>query len=130
MLHGSFRAGTIYARLWTIDGFMWESQDFQYTAATGGNSGPAQITLPVPDSTLSGNSIEFIWDDLGGTTEYWLEVGSTQGNADYYGQSDTTAETSATVTGLPADGSIIHARLWTIANGIWQFEDFQFTSGP
>ena len=98
---------TIYARLWTINGFTWESQDFQYTAATSGNSGPAQITTPVPDSTLPGSSIEFTWDDLGGSTEYWLEIGSSQGNADYYGQSDTTTDTSATATGLPTDGSTI-----------------------
>ena len=119
----------VYVRLWTIQGFSWSFQDFQFaTGSTGGGSGsgPAEILTPQPNTTLSGSTVTFTWTDVG-ADQYWLEVGATFGNAEYFGGDQGTA-TTATVTGLPTDGSTIHVRLWTIKNSVWTANTFQFTA--
>src|SRR5206468_7553671 len=35
---------------------------------------------------------------------------------------------SATVSGLPADGSTVYVRLWSLIGGTWQFNDCTFTA--
>ena len=116
---------TVYVRLWTIRNGAWESADFQY--ATGSATGLAQVTIPTPNSTLSSDTVIFNWTNVG-ADQYWLEVGSTLGGGDYSG-GDQGTNTSATVSGLPTDGSTVYVRLWTIRNGVWESADFQYSTG-
>ena len=115
---------TVYVRLWTIRNGVWESADFQYS--TGSATGLAQITTPAPNSTLDSATVTFNWSDVG-ADQYWLEVGASLGSSEY-GGGDQGTSTSATITGLPTDGSTVYVRLWTIRNGVWESEDFQFTA--
>ena len=159
----------VYVRLWTIDNDVW--QDVNYQFATADINPPqnnedylqafirralqasypnidvvfapadtpvlslptvprpmdlAEITNPVPDSVLAGPIVMFNWSDVG-ADGYWLEVGASVGSAEYYG-GDQGRNTTVTVTGLPTDGNIIYVRLWTINDGSWQANDYQYTA--
>jgi hypothetical protein len=113
---------TIYARLWSeIDG-AWQSTDYTYLAA-----GPAVLTSPAPGSTFSGSSVNFAWTPGGGVTQYDLFLGTTGvGSYNLY-NSGHIAATSASVTGLPANGATVYARLWSEIGGAWQSFDYTYT---
>ena len=120
---------TVHVRLWTIVGFSWQNNDYQFTSGTGGGGGGtgiAEITSPSPDSTLSGDTVTFNWTDEG-ADQYWLEVGASPGSAEYFG-GDQGSATSATVTGLPTDGSTVYVRLWTVQGFSWQANSYQYTA--
>ena len=95
--------------------------------AVPARAGITSIT-PSDGSTLTGDSQAFSWTGTNNDA-YWLYVGTTVGANDIYNKSLATA-TSATVTGLPTDGSTVYLRLWFVENGgPWQFADFTFTAG-
>ena len=119
---------TVYVRLWTIRNFTWQAQTFELAASDNGSgTGNSQIISPVPGSTLAGSTVTFVWSDVG-ADQYWLEVGATSTSAEYFG-GDQGTNTSATVSGLPTDGSIVYVRLWTIKGFSWVFQTFQFSTG-
>ena len=121
---------TLYARLWWIRSGGWEFADTVYTAASGGPSPPITqpvITQPAPGTALTGASALFQWSSGTGVSGYWLEVGSSEGAADLYNQ-DRGTSLSASVSGLPTDGRILHARLWWLRGGSWEFADSIYTA--
>jgi glucose/arabinose dehydrogenase len=119
---------TIHVRLWWLQGG-WFFADFQFTAATGGSDPQPnpQIATPPPGSTLTGPTQQFTWSAGTATSRYWLYLGSSQGAADIY-NADQGSALSATVSGIPTDGRTLHARLWWLRGGYWEFADFQFTA--
>jgi hypothetical protein len=54
-------------------------------------------------------------------------LGSTIGGTNIYNQATGTS-TSRTVTGLPSNGSMIYARLWTQYGGVWFYNDYSYKS--
>ena len=117
---------TIYVRLWTLTGSTWQSSDYTYKASGGGK---AVLTSPAPGSTLAGSSVTFAWSAASGATNYWIDVGTTAGGFNLFGQSAGLA-TSQTVTGLPSGGGTIYVRLWTLLGGLWQYNDFTYKAAP
>ena len=91
-----------------------------------GNSN-ATMTTPLPGSTLSSSSVTFTWSAGSGATEYYLQVGTTQGGQELYSVSEGT-HLSATVMALPTDGSTVYVRLWSKIAGLWSFNDYTYTS--
>ena len=94
-------------------------------------AGPARAGItsitPADGSTLTSDSQAFSWTGMNNDA-YWLYVGTTVGGSDIYNKSLATA-TSATVTGLPTDGSTVYLRLWFVENGgPWQFVDYTYTA--
>lgn len=79
-------------------------------ALTLSGGSPAEITTPVPGSTLTSGSVVFEWSRGSGVTEYLLSVGTSTGGTTIYNRSLGTALT-ATVSGLPTNGSSIYVRL-------------------
>ena len=69
----------------------------------------------------------FVWNTGSGVAEYWLDIGTTAGGAQIYTQPQGT-NLSATVAGLPADGSTVYVRLWSRISGAWQFNDYTYTA--
>ena len=59
-----------------------------------------------------------------GAWEYWLEVGSGVGAADYFNAS-IGLSTAAQIGGLPA-GATVYVRLWTLSSGGWVFQDYSY----
>jgi len=62
-----------------------------------------------------------------------VHVGTTgvgSANLGAYPNPASTA-TTATVNGLPSNGSTVYVRLYTQINGVWQPNDYQYTAfGP
>jgi uncharacterized protein YkwD len=124
---------TVYVRLWTRFANGWQYNDYTYRAASAGTSTPpagttaakASMTRPAPGSALTGRTVNFNWTAGTGST-YLLQVGTTAGGSNLY--SRVTASRSATVMTLPANGSTIYVRLWTLLGSSWQYVDYTYTS--
>jgi hypothetical protein len=109
---------TVHAQLWTFIDGMWKTPErYAYTAGTQDNR--AVLIAPAPGSKLSGASVTFSWTaGASGTTNYWLDVGTVAGQGNIAATGAITG-LSFTVTGLPVDGSIVHAQVWTFKGGAW-----------
>ncbi|MBL8215333.1 MAG: VCBS repeat-containing protein [Bryobacterales bacterium] len=85
------------------------------------------ITSPAPNTTLTGASVNFTWQNAGAGASYKLDVGSLPGGADLF--TLTTTATTAAVTGLPTDGRNVYARLTTTVNGTARIpQDYAYTA--
>ena len=88
-----------------------------------------QIVDPVPGSTLSGSSETFSWYSSGIAVEMWmLYVGTSLGANDIYSRRNSVDDRSATVGGLPTNGSTIYVRLHYLIGGEWTSVDYQYTA--
>ncbi|MGD0784340.1 MAG: Ig-like domain repeat protein [Sedimentisphaerales bacterium] len=85
------------------------------------------ITSPAPGSTLSSSSVTFQWSSGSGVSDYFLYVGSSFGTNDIYGM-DQGLNLSATINGLPQNGSTLYVRLWWQISGNWQYTDYTYTA--
>jgi metallopeptidase family M12-like protein len=84
----------------------------------------AAITSPVNGATLSTSTVTFTWGPVSSGVSYYFDVGNTQGSRDIYGAAASGGST--TVSGLPADGRRIYVRLWTLIDGVWQYNDYSY----
>ncbi|MCP4105944.1 MAG: hypothetical protein GY749_10470 [Desulfobacteraceae bacterium] len=110
---------TLYARLWSeVDG-EWLYNDYTYTACDM----TAEIQAPTPGSALGSSSQTFTWDDTG-VSGYWLWIGTSAGSHDVYSGNQGT-DTSAAVSGLPANGETLYVRLWSQVDGVWIYNTDQ-----
>jgi hypothetical protein len=112
----------IYARLWTLSGSTWLYNDYSYRAY--GSGAKAVMTSPANGSTLTSTTQTFVWTNVG-APQYWLYLGTSPGAYNIYNQSTGTA-TSRTVSGLPSNGSMIYARLWTLSGSTWLYNDYSY----
>jgi len=72
--------------------------------------------------------VTFTWSAGTGISKYSLWLGTTgPGSNNLYLPSETTA-LSATVSGLPTDGSTIYARMWSLISGAWQWTDYTYSA--
>ena len=108
---------TVYATLYGYAG-SWTVQDSAtYTAAT---ITKAQITSPAKGSTFTSSSVTFTWSAETGASSYQIWVGHSAGAHDIATVSSTGL--TATVNGLPVDGSQIYVTLYGLA-GSWTVQD-------
>jgi hypothetical protein len=117
---------TLYARLYSWINGGWQHNDYTYTES--GSPVLAVLTTPAPGSTLSGTSATFSWTAGGGVTKYQFRLGTTgPGSNNVYNAADatTTALTSPLIT-IPAYGVTLYARLYSMINGAWQFNDYTY----
>jgi hypothetical protein len=128
-------SGTVYVRLNSYIGGSWQHNDYSYSI-TG--STLAAMTAPASDGdTLTGSSYTFQWNAGTGPTKYNLWVGTGEMTSptdpDILFKSGSTTSLSATVTGLPTDGSTVYVKLWSLV-GSWQSRSYTYTahsvSGP
>jgi hypothetical protein len=118
----------VYATLYSMVGGTWYSNVYSYTASTAG-SGLATITTPTPGSTLTGSSQAFAWGAASGAQAYWLDIGSTSGAHDIYSSGSISSRTrSATVNGLPTNGTTIYVTLYTELSSIWAGNTYTYTT--
>jgi phosphatidylinositol-3-phosphatase len=90
-------------------------------------SAPAAMRSPKPGTTLPGTTQTFTWTAGTRVTQIELLVGTTLGGGDIYSNGAVTG-TSITVNNLPTNGSTVYVRLWSLINGIWQFNDYTYTA--
>ena len=100
-----------------------------FQAVSAASAGNPAITSPVPDSVLSGPSVNFSWSANGAAvSEWWLWVGSSLGGSDLLNSGSLGTSLSTTVSGLPTNGTKVFVRLWFKIGGAWQSADFQYTA--
>jgi hypothetical protein len=87
----------------------------------------AVMSTPAPGTTLAGSTVTFTWSAATGATAYWLDVGPSPGVGSYFGQNVGLA-TSQTATGIPANGTMVAVRLWTLLGGVWYYNDYSYTA--
>ena len=119
-------AGAVYVRLWSRIGGAWLFNDYSYTACTGCTATKAAMVTPAPGSTLSSRAVTFTWS-ASLAAEYYLFVGTTVGGQEIYSAGQGT-NLSVGVSGLPNNGSTVHARLWSRIGGAWLFNDYTYTT--
>ena len=88
----------------------------------------AQITSPVPNSTLSGSSVTFSWSVDANATAYWIDVGSTQGGHDYFSSGNLGNVLTTIVNGLPTDGSTVYVTLYSLESAQWISNSYTYTA--
>ena len=123
-------SSTVYVRLWSMINGAWKQNDYTYTAGSPGGTittAAAQITMPAPGSTFAGSTVQFQWNSGTGVTDYWLSIGAAAGGEEIYSVNQGT-NLSATVTGLPTNGSPVYVRLWSMINGAWKKNDYVYTA--
>jgi hypothetical protein len=114
---------TIYARVYTKNNGTLYYNDYTYTAAV---KAPV-LTSPAPGGTLTGTTATFTWTASGGQG-YWLFVGTTGvGSKNIIDTGEQTA-TSATVSGLPSNGTKLYVRVYSRVNGTLYYNDYTYTS--
>ena len=112
------------------------SGDPESTSPTNGFQVPAsclvgpRIENPIPRSQLTSSTVVFDWTADGENVTQWrLSIGTTQGAADVYDSGELDGSIlSATVTGIPKNGSQLHARLSFEIGGSWDFKDHLYTA--
>jgi hypothetical protein len=102
--------------------------ELDYRCTEFGTPTPPQLIAPVLGTTLSGSTVTFSWNP-GSERQFQFRLGNVRGANDIYGSLETT-QTSVTVTTVPTDGRTIHARLYYMVTGVWQFIDYTYTTGP
>ena len=80
-------------------------------------AGTAEIMAPAPGSTLAGTSTTFSWSIAAGADQYWLDVGNRVAVGDIWAGAVTGS--SQLVAGIPCDGRIVYAQLYTHRGGAW-----------
>jgi hypothetical protein len=112
----------VYVRLWSYLSGGWQYVDYTFQASAA----VAQLTSPVPGSTLTSSSVTFEWTAGTRVSEVVLYVGTGGvGSYDiYYGSEGTSI--SRTLSGLPTDGTLLNVRLWSYIEGGWQFLDYTY----
>jgi len=96
-------------------------------AASGAGASLAQMTTPAPGSTLIASNVQFQWTGGIGVSQYRLDAGTTPGGTDLFTQ-DTGTTLTATVIGLPFDGSPIYVRLGSLVGSTWRFNSYTYTA--
>lgn len=100
----------VFVRLWfRAPTSGWLYTDIAYTAcapAVAIISPALGATLACGDTALSWMTTDVQWD------EYWVYAGSTEGGSDYFNSGSVGNATTATMTGLPTDGSTVYVRVW------------------
>ena len=84
----------------------------------------AAMTSPTNGATLS-TSQTFRWSAVSGVQQYYLYVGTSVGSNNMLGASMGT-NTQVTLSGFPRTGQTVYVRLWTLAGGSWQYNDYTY----
>jgi hypothetical protein len=118
---------TVYVTLWYLVGGSWSYAQYQYTAY-GGGSQIGVITSPVPNSTLSGSSVNFTWTAGTLSTAYWIDAGSSPGGNQYFQSGNLGNVLTKTVNGLPTNGSTVYVTLYSLVDGQWLYNQYTYTA--
>jgi Divergent InlB B-repeat domain len=117
----------IYVTLWYYVNGAWSYTEYQYSAYGAGGE-IATMSSPTPNSVLSGGSQLFSWNAGTQSTAYEIDAGSTSGGNQYFQSGNLGTNTSETLTSLPTNGSTVYVTLWSLLNGNWVYNAYQYTA--
>jgi N-acetylneuraminic acid mutarotase len=115
----------LYVRLLSLINGSWQYVDYTFTEAMPAGT-PAALTSPANGATLGSSNVTFTWTSGTDVTEYDLYLGTTVGSNNLYQTGHITAMTT-TVPKIPSSGATVYARLLSLINGTWQYNDYTFT---
>ena len=93
-------------------------------------SATSTITSPTPGSVLPGTTVTFKWRMGSEIVDYKLSVGTASGNWNIY-SADEKANSSAIVSGIPADGKTVYVNLAAEnSRGTWTSRTYAYTDPP
>jgi hypothetical protein len=121
------RGSTVYARLFSVIGKTSQYIDYTYTESVPATSAPATMISPGQGSTLGTSNVMFTWNAGTLVTAYDLWLGTNGPGSSSLYNSGLIATMSATVPKLPARGSTIYARLFSMIGGAPQYVDYTYT---
>lgn len=117
----------VFGRLWYRTAGAWNFIDRRWVAAA--EPGLPELLDPAAGSTLAGPTDTFRWTfDPQQVESSWLYLGSEAGGSDLAAV-PTGTDVEATVSGLPLDERVVHARLYYLLGGLWYFVDEQYRAG-
>lgn len=115
---------TLHLRLWSAIGGTYVFRDFTYQAAL-----PEPASMIFPTLHLATPEQEFRWTAAPGADLYQLWLGSARGAFDYgYFPPAGTTSTSTIVGGMPGDGRLVFATLWSLMGGTYRASDHVYTA--
>jgi serine protease len=79
---------------------------------------------PANGSTFGSTNVTFTWSLGTGNSQYFLYVGNSPGSSEYFYSYISGGSTA--VSGLPTDGRNVYVRLWSLNNGQWLFNDYNY----
>ena len=118
---------TVYVTLWSLVGGQWLNNQYTYTAFNQSGS-QGVLTTPAPGSTLPGSTVTFGWMAGSGATAYWLDLGNVPSGNQYFQSGNLGNVTSVTVNGLPTNGSMVYATLYSMVGGQWLPNAYTYTA--
>jgi len=120
---------TLYARIWSAVGGIWQYRDSTFTAAPGIVSSLAPTFVYPSNGAVNVSQAQaFQWTSVPNAQWYYLYVGTRPGAQDLVDTGGIHA-TSFLVGGLPS-GQTLYARIWAEVGGVWRFNDLTFTAAP
>ena len=119
---------TVYATLYSLIGGQWIANSYTYTAYSLTN-GLAVMTSPPNNMEVDGTQVTFTWSAGTNASGYWLDIGSAVGGNDIYQSGNLGTAQTTTVYDMPNDGMEVYATLYTLINGQWYYNQYQYQSG-
>jgi len=117
----------VYVTLYSYAGGQWLNNQYTYTAFnTSGAQGV--ITSPAPGPQFTSTTVTFNWSAGAGASAYWLDVGSSAGGNQYYQSGNLGNVLTATVSGLPSNGSTVYVTLYSLVGGQWLNTLYTYTA--
>ena len=118
---------SIYLTLYSLNNDVWLTNEYVYTASLAGTTVAANITFPVDGSRLSGNNQFFSFADPDNIV-FSLYVGSSPGDYDLGYYPELNGTNSVNVTNLPTNGSNIYLTLYSLVNGVWLTNEYEYVN--
>jgi len=88
---------------------------------------PATMVSPASGTTLGTSGVVFTWTAGTDVTEYELRLGTTGAGSSNLYNSETTTDTTATVTALPGTGVAVTATVYSLIGKVWYANGYTYT---
>jgi autotransporter-associated beta strand protein len=113
----------LYVRLWSLISGAWQYNDYNYRAWVPVK---ARLTGLANNSTFGATNVTLTWDSGSVASQYALWVGTAPGTYDLYAQALGTNRSQALI--MPSDGRRVYVGLWSLINGEWKRNNYEFTA--
>ncbi len=121
--------GTFYTSLWTKVNGAWTSNFGDNKTQLTYNALPKILLSPMQGKVLGSPSQTFSWNAIPNAQSYYINIGSTFGGKDIYsGASAVMTKTNTVISGLPADGRILHVAVWWRVSGKYRTTNYSFVA--
>ena len=103
-----------------------DNNDSTYSLSVSSGTDRAIMFSPADGSTLTSSSVTFEWIPGNGTDQYWLYIGTSQGERNLLDLNKGSATTHA-FHQVPLTGNPFYVRLWSKNGSQWIYNDYSYT---